>query len=165
MGRSVVRDDPLQEVRRGVAAPQRCRRPRPITRERTKRAVTLDILTAADVAAICHEANRTYCAAMGDYSQPVWALAPQWQRDSAVNGVRFHLANPDATAAASHESWLREKIADGWRYGPVKDPEAKLHPCMVPFDELPPSQQAKDHLFRAIAHGLAPFVLQETADA
>lgn len=107
------------------------------------------------IAFVAHEANRAWCAANGDASQPAWADAPDWQKDSARAGVRFHLANPDAEASASHDEWLRHKIADGWVYGPVKAPDQKQHPCMVPFDQLPPVQQAKDRLFRATIHALA----------
>lgn len=104
------------------------------------------------IARTCHEANRAYCAALGDLSQPSWEEAPQWQKDSAVAGVRFHIANPGAGPEASHESWLAQKEADGWVYGEEKDAEAKTHPCMVPFAELPQEQQAKDYIFRAIVH-------------
>jgi len=106
------------------------------------------------IAQVAHEANRAWCAANGDFSQPAWDDAPQWQRDSAVDGVRFHLENPDAGDSASHENWMRHKVADGWVYDDVKDPEAKTHPCMVPFDQLPREQQAKDALFRAIVHAI-----------
>lgn len=107
------------------------------------------------IAEVCHEANRAYCATLDDTSQPPWEEAPQWQVDSAVDGVQFHLANPNAGDAASHENWMKQKVADGWKYGPIKDPARKEHPCMVPFEELPPAQQAKDRLFRAIVHALA----------
>jgi hypothetical protein len=71
-------------------------------------------------------------------------------------GVRFHIANPDAGDAASHDSWMEQKRADGWIYGKVKDPEASppTHPCMVAFEELPPEQQLKDKLFRTTVHNL-----------
>ena len=114
-----------------------------------------------DIARITHEANRALCAANGDLSQPSWVSAPQWQIDNAVNGVRHRLANPGAAPADSHANWMREKQADGWVYGPEKDPEAKTHPCMVPFDELPAHQQAKDHLFCAVVDALKQYV---TAD-
>lgn len=35
---------------------------------------------------------------------------------------------------------MANKIADGWKYGEAKDPEAKTHPCLVPFDKLPEFQ-------------------------
>lgn len=106
------------------------------------------------VARVAHEVNRAYCMSMGDASQPAWEDAPEWQRASAVAGVEFHHANPDAGPEASHESWFAQKAADGWVYGPVKAAEGKTHPCMVPFGELPAAQQAKDFLFRAVVHAL-----------
>jgi hypothetical protein len=105
---------------------------------------------AAVVARAAHEINRAYCAAIGDLSQPSWDDAPSWQKQSAINGVLFHEANPDASPAASHESWLAEKAADGWKHGPIKDPEKKEHPCFLPYDELPVEQRAKDYLFAAV---------------
>lgn len=48
--------------------------------------------------------------------------------------------------------------ATGVRPAPVKDTKAKTHPCLRPFNELPPHQQAKDHLFRGIVHSLRPFI-------
>lgn len=111
-----------------------------------------------DVAAIAHEANRAYCIQLGDTSQPIWHCAPAWQRKSAIEGVRFHLANPDATPEQSHENWMAEKIRDGWEWGPRKDPAARTHPCLVPYDQLPEVQRAKDHLFAAVVRALAPFV-------
>jgi hypothetical protein len=68
--------------------------------------------------------------------------------------VRHTIANPDAGPASSHESWLAEKQRDGWSYGPVKDPAKKEHPCFVPYAELPPEQQAKDHLFQAVVRSM-----------
>jgi hypothetical protein len=110
------------------------------------------------IARICHEANASYCDSLGDHSQTSWNEAPEWQRESAIKGVEFHLANRDASASASHESWLKEKVDNGWVFGEVKDAEAKTHPCIVPFEQLPVEQQAKDYLFKGIVHALAQFV-------
>lgn len=54
-----------------------------------------------------------------------------------------------------HDSWLAEKARDGWVYGKVKDADAKTHPCIVPFSQLPVEQQIKDALFRATVLGVA----------
>ena len=102
-----------------------------------------------EIARIAHEVNRAYCTAIGDNSQPAWELAPAWQKVSAVNGVEFHLNN-DATPEQSHESWMRQKLADGWHYGVAKDPEAKTHPCLCAYSELPQEQRIKDYLFKAV---------------
>jgi hypothetical protein len=106
------------------------------------------------ISRVAHEVNRAYCAALGDHSQPAWEDAPEWQRVSARMGADLHTMG-DFGAEASHLSWLRQKINDGWKYGPVKDAEKKEHPCMVPFDQLPPEQQAKDHIFRGVVHAVA----------
>jgi hypothetical protein len=106
------------------------------------------------IAQVCHEAIRAFCAGLGDGSQPAWQDAPQWQRQSTISGVEFHLANPHATDAATHNKWLLDKEREGWRYGPVKNPDKKEHPCIVPFDQLPPEEQAKDRLFRAVVRAL-----------
>jgi len=103
-----------------------------------------------------HEINRAYCLSLGDDSQAPWADAPEWQRESAVKGVEFHVTNPDVDASASHDSWMAQKVADGWVYGEVKDADKKTHPCIVPFAELPPSQQLKDVLFKATVHAVYP---------
>ena len=110
------------------------------------------------IAVICHEANRAYCSVIGDNSQPTWNDAPDWQRASALKGVEYHLSHPESKPSDSHESWLAEKERDGWKYGPVKDAGKKEHPCFVPYDQLPPEQQAKDFIFSAIVKALESFV-------
>lgn len=107
------------------------------------------------IARITHQANKAWCESHGDYSQPDWEDAPDWQINSAINGVKFHIGNPDASPSSSHDNWYAEKEADGWVYGEVKDPEAKTHPCMVSFDELPTFQQKKDMLFKSIVKALS----------
>jgi hypothetical protein len=92
------------------------------------------MMTNEDIARIAHEVNRAWCEHNGDKSQPKWADAPDWQRISAINGVAFHRANPDAGDSASHDSWMREKVENGWIYGVIKDPDAKppTHPASCP---------------------------------
>lgn len=107
------------------------------------------------IAKVAHEVNRAYCTSMSDFSQLPWEQAPEWQKISAINGVKHHVANPDTTPEQSHEVWLAEKKATGWKYGPVKDAEKKEHPCFLPYAELRPVDKAKDYLFRAVVKQLA----------
>jgi hypothetical protein len=102
------------------------------------------------IAHICHDANRAYCMEHGDFSQALWEMAPDWQKESAINGVRGILNGYVTSPEQSHESWLAEKERDGWKFGPVKDPEKKEHPCMVPYAELPMEQRRKDAIFFGI---------------
>ena len=73
----------------------------------------------------------------------------------------FHLSNPGAGPEASHESWLEQKVSEGWVYGIEKDTEKKTHPCMVPFEQLSQEQKAKDYIFRAVVHALASSFIEE----
>lgn len=115
-------------------------------------------MNVEQIAQVAHEINKAYCHSIADHSQPTWEDAPQWQKDSAVNGVKFHIANPDATPEASHESWMKQKTEEGWKYGPVKNPETKEHPCYVPYEQLPAEQKSKDYLFRQVIHSLKKFI-------
>ena len=112
------------------------------------------MLTIDDIAAICHEATRRYCIAIGDGSQKAWSDASWWQHQSAIAGVLFVKQNPDAPPSAAHENWLSHKQAEGWVYGEVKDEEKRTHPCILAYAQLPEEQRTKDTLFRSIVLAL-----------
>lgn len=117
-------------------------------------------MTNEEKIAICaeagHEVNRLYCQSLGDLSQLLWEDAPSWQKQSAINGVTGAIAG--ASPQQSHDSWLREKEANGWKYGPVKDEQLKEHPCMVPYADLPEDQQLKDFLYLTTVRAMAAAV-------
>lgn len=110
--------------------------------------------TTEHIARVCHQAMKAYCESLGDLSQVEWEAAPDWQRASAVKGVEYLLSCPDALPSAQHDAWLADKRAAGWVYGPVKDEQAKTHPCCVPYEKLPRAQQKKDALFQAVVRSL-----------
>lgn len=115
-------------------------------------------MTFESIAKAAHEVNRAYCNSIGDSSQSSWEEAPEWQKQSAINGVHFHWESLQAgilpPPSAFHDSWLAEKEQSGWKYGPVKDPEKKEHPCFVPYDQLPQEQKSKDYIFGSVVHQL-----------
>ena len=115
---------------------------------------SVDINWINRAAEFCHGVNKLWCEMNNDFSQPDWKDAPEWQKKSAIQGVEFHLNNQQADDAASHNNWLALKEADGWTYGTHKDTINKIHPCMVPFEQLPIKDQIKDALFRNNVHAL-----------
>jgi len=114
------------------------------------------------IAMMCHAANKAWCDANDQPGQKSWEEADEWQRESAIKGVEFRLANPLASKDGQHNAWMEDKIANGWVYGEVKDAEAKTHPCIVPYDQLPEVDRKKDDIFCAIVDALKPAAEQLT---
>lgn len=109
--------------------------------------------TDQQIARVCHEANRALQYINGDLEiSPSWNDAPRWMQESAMHGVAN--ARMGCTPEESHENWMAERLAAGWTYGPVKDTQRMEHPCLVPYDELPPGERVKDSLFTSIVHAL-----------
>jgi hypothetical protein len=105
-------------------------------------------LTVDNIAEACHEANRVLQRALDEPVNPAWIDCTEEMRESARHGVLGVLKGN--TPEQSHESWLKFKEDHGWRYGEVKDEDAKTHPCFVAYVDLPSEQRLKDHLFVAI---------------
>jgi hypothetical protein len=47
-------------------------------------------------------------------------------------------------AKNAHATWARQRLKEGWRYGPQRDDARKEHPCLVPYDSLPESEKEYD---------------------
>jgi RyR domain len=47
-------------------------------------------------------------------------------------------------AENTHEVWAQRRLAEGWTYGPHRDDDAKTHPCLVPYADLPESEKDYD---------------------
>lgn len=62
------------------------------------------------------------------------------------------MCGPDRKSSPEelHDDWVKAYEEMGWKYGPERDPEAKTHPDMVPFDELGFREQIKDAVFIAL---------------
>jgi len=107
------------------------------------------------IARVCHAALSAYREALGQDPLPPWDAAPEWQRRSSREAVRFRLEHPHAPPDAQHEQWRRDRLADGWRHGPVRDEAAKTNPMLVPYTELPEDERRKDLLVMAVVRSLS----------
>lgn len=117
------------------------------------------------IAKVCHEANLVICHFNGEDTQKNWNECPQSQRESMVKGVEFRLANPDSTPEDQHNAWMEDKINEGWAFGEVKDVNAKTHPSLVEYSELPESVKIKDNLFQGIVDSLKSFIPKAEPEA
>jgi hypothetical protein len=47
-------------------------------------------------------------------------------------------------AKNAHDIWAQQRLTEGWTYGPQRDDQAKQHPCLVAYEELPDSEKDYD---------------------
>ncbi len=52
----------------------------------------------------------------------------------------------EALAKDVHEQWAAARMRDGWQYGPARNDQKKLHPCLIPYEELPESEKEYDRI-------------------
>jgi hypothetical protein len=52
----------------------------------------------------------------------------------------------ETLAKNTHDVWAQKRLADGWRHGPNRNDDAKTHPCLVPYSELPESEKDYDRI-------------------
>ncbi|MBR7138022.1 MAG: Ryanodine receptor Ryr [Lentisphaeria bacterium] len=50
----------------------------------------------------------------------------------------------EALAENVHDQWASGRLAEGWKYGSERNDKEKLHPCLVPYNELPESEKEYD---------------------
>lgn len=60
--------------------------------------------------------------------------------DQGLNDLVEHLAEN------VHDQWALQRLKDGWRYGTERNDKEKLHPCLVPYGELPESEKEYDRM-------------------
>lgn len=43
-----------------------------------------------------------------------------------------------------HEEWAKNRMEQGWTWGPARDDEHKYHPCLVEYEQLPEIEKEYD---------------------
>ncbi len=64
-----------------------------------------------------------------------------------TSGVALSLELEELTellAENAHDNWAKQRLADGWTYGPERDTTRKTHPDLVPYGDLPESEKDYD---------------------
>ena len=57
---------------------------------------------------------------------------------------RFTPEETERLSSLEHERWMSEKVDGGWRYGEKRDDAQKLHPSLVPYEDLSDPEKEKD---------------------
>ena len=87
------------------------------------------------------EANR---AQARDITDKLRRIGCRVGRGPAVRAFAFTEAELDALAHDEQLRWSSQRTEAGWRYGSWRDDDVKIHPCLVPGDELPEVEKDKD---------------------
>ena len=80
-------------------------------------------------------------AGMGvaDETQPVRPDDPS--PEEIARHIERHLGR---LAAAEHDGWMEQRVRNGWRQGSPRDDATKIHPLIVPYEQLSEKEKDKD---------------------
>jgi len=73
--------------------------------------------------------------------------APINTTNIALNEEQLELV--ELLAKNNHEIWARQRLRDGWTYGPERNDPRKEHPSLIPYEELSDSERAYDEIMSA----------------
>jgi len=59
-------------------------------------------------------------------------------------------SNRSSSPEELHGSWMQAYLDRGWVYGEKYDPEKRIHPDLVPYDDLGTLERDKDAVFVAL---------------
>ena len=133
---------------------------------------TPELIMKRDLSKLAIHLHESYCAASGS-SQPAWNelgsflrrsnlasadhlfmkariltgqtdwKAIDWKRAADIY-ARLSASEIERCRRIEHERWNRFHLLNNWKYGPVRDNAARIHPLIRPFDQLSQADQAKD---------------------
>jgi excisionase family DNA binding protein len=107
-----------------------------------------------EIARVCHAANAELQRIQSDPCPSLpWDAETEEARQIAVAGVEAALGG--ATPEELHAEWARNKAASGWMRGAFKDPQARTHPSLVPYEDLPEGERVKDAVFAAVTAAMS----------
>lgn len=82
----------------------------------------------SSIASVIHKKMKSHCQIPGA------DLAPEKRSEKEKEIIR----------KLEHKRWNAYMRSEGYCYGKKRDDMAKLHPCLVPYDELPEAEKKKD---------------------
>ena len=101
-----------------------------------------------EIAKITHEADRAIRSSMGQ-EVPGWDRLEATLKSSWRSKIGAFKGPDGITPMMSHESWVRDMISAGWTQG-GNDSDAKTHPSICPYGDLPDQVHLLDGVFAAL---------------
>lgn len=101
-----------------------------------------------NIAKECHSANDDLMLVNNEVPNLTdWHQMDDHTRSMNIKSVSKIIDNKYITAKDLHNEWMDNKIADGWKYGTVKNPELKTHPLIIEFEKMSDINKLKDQNF------------------
>lgn len=103
------------------------------------------------------ESNRQFARSVADKLAELDARIAPLRALSPPDELALDEDRLEDLARGEHDRWMRDQVADGWRHTTgAKDAERRLHPLLVPWEELPEPDREKDRdAYRALPAMLA----------
>ena len=98
-------------------------------------------------------ARRQHEAYAEQYGGDPWEKLDSFKRYSNISSADYMFTverliskgvSSEKIAELEHIRWCRYHYLNNWKYGKEKDPQKRLHNCLIPFSELSPEEQLKD---------------------
>ena len=105
------------------------------------------------IARAAHEIVRAYYSSI-NFFVPVWEDVPEWHASATINAVLAVVQDPEKTSEEHHATWMDEKLADGWTLSETEDVEAREHPYLIPYEDLPHHKKSENAIFLAAVNNL-----------
>jgi hypothetical protein len=88
------------------------------------------------------QANVAQAADIGAKMEEVGAIVVP--ESASAPAFAFTDKETEHLAKLEHQRWMREKLAEGWKYGEPRDDERKIHPDLRDWDHLSDADKDKD---------------------
>jgi len=95
-----------------------------------------------EAARVAHTTLRHMLKQIEQSQPPTWDKLPEWQQESQEHMAMAVWRDLSCTARQCHSFWRHTLTSAGWEYGENLDPVEKIHPDIVPWEELEPLQRA-----------------------
>lgn len=107
-----------------------------------------------------HEVERTYLLSIGK-TVPSWEDAPKDKQEARAKLVFLIMEGCVPSPEKAHAAWRVAKMLEGWSFGEKEDIQAKTHPYLTSYDNLPKEHRMKDYILFNIINVSKDIVLDD----
>lgn len=114
-------------------------------------------MTYEEIAKVAYQTYREYLKNTNSTTNLLdWDECPDWEKKSAIIGVRTYINNPEDSIEKNHERWMKERLTNNGVYYTERDKISfdYLPREPIPFLQLSKKLQVKDFIFQNVVYAL-----------